>query len=55
MGYAIGDIATYSHKLKLILTGFGEAAQAAHAIRHFLYPDEIIHFEYSTTKGVHAA
>lgn len=52
--YAIGDIATYSHKLKLILTGFSEAAQAAHAIRHFLYPDEIIHFEYSTTKGIQA-
>jgi len=50
--YAIGDIATYPHKLKLILTGFAEAAQAAHAIRHFLYPEEVIHFEYSTTKGV---
>lgn len=50
--YAIGDIATYPHKLKLILTGFAEAAQAAHAIRQHLYPDEIIHFEYSTTKGV---
>lgn len=50
--YAIGDIATYPHKLKLILTGFAEAAQAAHAIRQHLYPDEVIHFEYSTTKGV---
>ncbi|MCE2716190.1 MAG: NAD(P)/FAD-dependent oxidoreductase [Pseudomonadota bacterium] len=50
--YAIGDIATYPHKLKLILTGFAEAAQAAHAIRTHLYPDEITHFEYSTTKGV---
>lgn len=50
--YAIGDIATYTHKLKLILTGFAEAAQAAHAIRNHLYPDEITHFEYSTTKGV---
>lgn len=50
--YAIGDIATYPHKLKLILTGFAEAAQAAHAIRLHLYPDEITHFEYSTTKGV---
>jgi thioredoxin reductase (NADPH) len=50
--YAIGDIATYEHKLKLILTGFAEAAQAAHSIRSSLYPDEIIHFEYSTTKGV---
>lgn len=53
--YAIGDIATYPHKLKLILTGFAESAQAAHAIRHFLYPDEVLHFEYSTTKGVQAA
>lgn len=50
--YAIGDIATYPGKLKLILTGFAEAAQSAHAIRAFLYPSEVIHFEYSTTKGV---
>jgi thioredoxin reductase (NADPH) len=50
--YAIGDIAHYPHKLKLILTGFAEAAQSAHAIRALLYPDEILHFEYSTTKGV---
>lgn len=50
--YAIGDIATYPHKLKLILTGFAEAAQAAHAIRNHLFPDEIVHFEYSTTKGL---
>lgn len=50
--YAIGDIATYPHKLKLILTGFAEGAQAAHSIRKFLYPEEVIHFEYSTTKGV---
>ena len=50
--YAIGDIATYPHKLKLILNGFAEGAQAAHAIRRFLYPDEVLHFEYSTTKGI---
>jgi thioredoxin reductase (NADPH) len=50
--YAIGDIATYPHKLKLILCGFAEAAQAAHAIRQALQPNEIFHFEYSTTKGV---
>lgn len=53
--YAIGDIATYEHKQKLILTGFSEAAQAASAIRHFLYPDEVLHFEYSTTKGAPGA
>lgn len=50
--YAVGDVATYPHKLKLILTGFAEAAHAAHGIRRFLYPEEVVHFEYSTTKGV---
>lgn len=50
--FAIGDIATYPHKLKLILTGFAEAAQAAHAIRTFVHPGEVYHFEYSTTSGV---
>ncbi len=53
--YAIGDIATYEHKQKLILTGFAEAAQAAHSIRRFLHPTEVIHFEYSTTKGLPGA
>jgi thioredoxin reductase (NADPH) len=53
--YAIGDIAHYAGKLKLILTGFAEAAQAAHAIRALLHPNEVLHFEYSTTKGVPGA
>lgn len=50
--FAIGDIATYSHKLKLILTGFSEAALAAHEIRRFIHPGEAYHFEHSTTRGV---
>jgi len=50
--YAIGDIATYSGKLKLILTGFAEAAAAAHAAYAQVNPGEALHFEYSTTKGV---
>jgi len=50
--FAIGDIATYPGKLKLILTGFAEAAQAAHAIFPLVHPGEALHFEYSTTKGV---
>jgi len=50
--FAVGDIAAYPHKLKLILTGFAEAAQAAHAARRLLHPGEELHFEYSTTKGV---
>jgi thioredoxin reductase (NADPH) len=50
--FAIGDIATYPGKLKLILSGFAEAALAAHAIHPLLHPGEALHFEYSTTKGV---
>ena len=50
--YAIGDIATYPGKLKLILSGFSEAAMAAHAIYPLVHPGEALHFEYSTTKGV---
>jgi thioredoxin reductase (NADPH) len=50
--YAIGDIATYPGKLKLILQGFSEAAMAAHAIYPIVYPDVALHFEYSTSKGV---
>lgn len=52
--FAIGDIATYEHKLKLILCGFAEAAHAAHAIREIVYPGVAYHFEYSTTQGVKA-
>lgn len=50
--YAIGDIATYPGKLKLILCGFSEAAMACHHARDLVYPNEALHFEYSTTKGV---
>lgn len=50
--YAIGDIAAYKNKMKLILTGFNEAAMAAQAIRKQLHPGQEFHFEYSTTKGL---
>lgn len=50
--FAIGDIATYSGKLKLILCGFSEAAMALHAICPLVHPGETLHFEYSTTKGI---
>jgi len=52
--FAIGDIATYDNKLKLILCGFSEAAFAMHAARDLVYPDTAYHFEYSTSKGVPA-
>ncbi len=50
--YAIGDIVTYKNKLKLILTGFAEAATAAHDIYKLVHPNQVFHFEYSTSKGV---
>jgi thioredoxin reductase (NADPH) len=53
--FAIGDVATYAGKLKLILQGFSEAAMAAHAIFPLARPNEALHFEYSTTKGVPAS
>ncbi len=50
--FAVGDIITYPGKLKLILTGFAEAALAAHGARHHIHPDAAYHFEYSTSVGV---
>ncbi len=50
--FAIGDVAHYPGKLKLILQGFSEAAMAAHAIHPIVHPDQALHFAYSTTTGV---
>jgi thioredoxin reductase (NADPH) len=50
--YAIGDIAAYPGKLKLILTGFAEAARAAHSAFARCRPGAALHWEYSTTKGL---
>ncbi len=52
--FAVGDVATYPGKLKLILQGFSEAAMTAHAIYPIVNPDQALHFEYSTSKGVPA-
>jgi thioredoxin reductase (NADPH) len=50
--FAIGDVASYEGKLKLILQGFSEAAIAAHACHPIVFPGQALHFEYSTTAGV---
>lgn len=50
--YAIGDIAHYKNKLKLILSGFAEAATACHDAYKIVHPDQLFHFEYSTSKGI---
>ncbi len=53
--FAVGDVATYPHKLKLILSGFSEAAFAAHAAYSYVFPGKALHFEHSTDKGVPGA
>ena len=50
--FAIGDVCHYPHKLKLILTGFAEAAQAAHTAHRYIFPNEALHFEHSTSAGI---
>ncbi|WCR57568.1 NAD(P)/FAD-dependent oxidoreductase [Wolbachia endosymbiont of Ctenocephalides felis wCfeJ] len=50
--YAIGDMATYLGKLKLILNGFAESAMACYDI-HKVIHNSPVNFQYSTSKGVH--
>jgi len=50
--FAIGDVVTYPGKLKLILTGFAEAAIAARSAYALVHPEQPLHFEYSTTSGI---
>ena len=50
--FAVGDIAGYPNKLKLILSGFAEVAQAVHAAFKVARPDEALHFEHSTSVGI---
>jgi thioredoxin reductase (NADPH) len=50
--YAVGDINTYPGKKKLILSGFHEAALAAFAIQHHLYPQKKQFLQYTTTSPV---
>ncbi|MEP7345622.1 MAG: NAD(P)/FAD-dependent oxidoreductase [Gemmatimonadaceae bacterium] len=38
--YAAGDVTTYPGKLKLIATGFGEAATAVNQAVHWIYPQK---------------
>ncbi len=52
--FAVGDICSYPGKLKLILTGFSECAIACHSIYNLVFPGELLHFEYSTSKGVNS-
>jgi len=50
--FAVGDINTYPGKKKLILSGFHEAALAAFAIQHHLYPEKRQFLQYTTTSPI---
>lgn len=50
--YAAGDITTYPGKLKLIATGFGEAAIAVNQAVHHVYPDKKVNPGHSSNMAV---
>jgi thioredoxin reductase (NADPH) len=49
--FAIGDINTYAGKLKLILSGFHEAALMSQAAFHIVKPNEKLRFQYTTSSS----
>jgi thioredoxin reductase (NADPH) len=49
--FAIGDINHYPGKLKLILSGFHEAALMAQAVHKIIYPDKKLLFQYTTSSS----
>ena len=49
--FAIGDINSYPGKLKLILSGFHEAALMAQAAFHICRPNEKLRFQYTTSSS----
>jgi thioredoxin reductase (NADPH) len=49
--FAIGDINTYPGKLKLILSGFHEAALMAQAAHRYVHPDKTLRFQYTTSSS----
>ena len=49
--FAIGDINNYPGKLKLILSGFHEAALMAQQAHKYIYPDRKLIFQYTTSSS----
>ena len=49
--FAIGDINSYPGKLKLILSGFHEAALMAQAAYKIVYPGKRLLFQYTTSSS----
>jgi thioredoxin reductase (NADPH) len=49
--FAIGDINWYPGKLKLILSGFHEAALFAQKAHRYVHPDKRVSFQYTTSSS----
>ncbi|MGH1398876.1 MAG: NAD(P)/FAD-dependent oxidoreductase [Alphaproteobacteria bacterium] len=49
--FAVGDINWYPGKLKLILSGFHEAALMSRQAFRYIYPDAKLKFEYTTSSS----
>jgi thioredoxin reductase (NADPH) len=47
--FCIGDMANYPGKLKLILSGFHEAALMSHGAFHYVFPDKKLKFQHTTS------
>ncbi|HEX5437580.1 MAG TPA: NAD(P)/FAD-dependent oxidoreductase [Gemmatimonadaceae bacterium] len=50
--YAAGDVTTYPGKLKLIATGFGEAAIAVNQAVHWIYPEKKVNPGHSSNMAL---
>ena len=49
--FAIGDINSYPGKLKLILSGFHEAALMAQAAHRYVHPEKVLRFQCTTSSS----
>jgi thioredoxin reductase (NADPH) len=50
--YAAGDVTTYPGKLKLIASGFGEAATAVNQAVHWMYPEKKVAPQHSSNMAL---
>jgi thioredoxin reductase (NADPH) len=50
--YAAGDVTTYPGKLKLIATGFSEAATAVNQAVHWIYPEKKVNPGHSSNLAI---
>jgi thioredoxin reductase (NADPH) len=50
--YAAGDVTTYPGKLKLIATGFGEAATAVNQAVHWIHPEKKVNPGHSSNMAI---